>query len=138
MNSSELEARFRDFWDRCWHGPEHQQALAEGLTEDFLMHISSVPDPIPKAAWLGFVAGWHHAFPDGRMDIQDLVVRDDQIWVYWISTGTHTNEYLGVPPSGNKVNYWGMEIYRYEGDRIAHCTAVPDALSLFRQMGAAD
>lgn len=135
MNNSKRETHFRTFWDRCWHGPEHRQVLAEGLEDGFLMHIASVVDPIPKEAWMDFVAAWRHAFPDGRMDIQDLVVRDDQIWVYWISSGTHSNEYLGVKASGNKVSYWGMEIYRFAGDKIARCTAVPDALSLFRQMG---
>lgn len=136
MSDSEREARFRALWDQWWHGPDHRQALEEGLTEGFRMEISSVPDPIPKGPWMDFVAGWHHAFPDGRMDIQDLVIHGDQLWVYWISSGTHTNDYLGVKASGNKVRYWGMEIYSFEGDQVAECKAIPDALSLFRQMGA--
>ena len=125
MNSSEREAQFRSVWDRVWHGPDFAEALTEWFTEDFLMHISSVPDPIPRAAWIGFVGNWQNAFPDGRMDIQDLVIRDDQLWVYWISSGTHSNEYLGVPASGNKVNYQGIEIYRYSGDRIAEWRRTP-------------
>jgi len=136
MNSNEREVRFRSVWDQVWHGPDYQQALTEWFTEDFRMHISSLPEPISREAWIGFVGGWQNAFPDGRMDIQDLVIRNEQLWVYWISSGTHSREYLGVPASGKKVKYWGMEIYRYAGDRIAECKAIPDALSLFRQMGA--
>lgn len=136
MSNEQREAHFRRIWDEFWHGPDYAPALEKWLTDDFQMRIASLPDPIPKAAWIGFVGGWHNAFPDGRMDIEKLVVNGDELWVYWISTGTHSNEYLGVPTSGNKVAYKGMEIYRFQGDRIADCEAIPDALSLFKQMGA--
>jgi predicted ester cyclase len=136
MNRSVREDHFRSVWDQVWHSPDYERTLTERFTEDFRMHISSLPEPIARDAWIGFVGGWQRAFPDGRMDIQDLVITHDRLWVYWISSGTHSGEYLGVPASGERVKYWGMEIYRYSGDKIAECTAIPDALSLFRQLGA--
>jgi predicted ester cyclase len=134
---AEHHADFERIWNGVWHQPiETRRVITECFTDDFLMHISSLPAPVTKPDWIGFVAGWQKAFPDGRMDILDLIADRERIWCYWVSRGTHSDIYLGIPATRRKVEYQGVDIYRFAGGKIAEGWAVPDVLSLLRQLGA--
>ena len=99
------------------------------------MHISSLPDPIDKPTLVHFVAGWQKAFPDGRMEIHNVTVEGDKVWCYWTSTGTHSDEYLGVPATLNQVAYQGMDLFHFTDGKVAENWDLPDALTLLRQLG---
>ena len=43
---------------------------------------------------------------------------------------------MGIPPTGNRVNFRGISIYRVEGGLIAESWSVSDDLGLMRQIGA--
>ena len=134
---AEEQADFERIWDGVWHRPrETRRVITEWYTDDFLMHISSLPAPVNKPDWIEFVSGWQKAFPDGRMEILDMIADQERLWCYWVSTGTHSDVYLGVAPTGKKVEYKGVDIYRFADGKIAECWAVPDVLSLLRQLGA--
>ena len=135
LSNIDLEAHFRKQWDRLWHTEEMESAFDELMTEQFQMHISSLPEPLDCSAWLQFVKNWKTAFPDGRMDIEDLICQGDQIWCYWVSTGTHSEEYLGIPATKNQVRYLGVDIYQIKENKATQCRAVPDVFSLMHQLG---
>ena len=128
---------FEDIWDGVWHRRgQAAPTIARHYTRDFVIHISSLPNPLGAQAFTEMVLNWQKAFPDGRMEILDLISRGEKLWCYWISKGTHTDSYLGVPATGKQVAYFGVDIYRFSEDRIAECWAVPDVFSLLRQLGA--
>lgn len=129
------KAAFTKVWDGVWHSPDYARVITDTYADDYRIHISSLPAPVDKPNWIGFVGGWQKAFPDGRMEIRDLILDGDKVWCYWVSTGTHSAEYLGIPATGRKVEYQGVDIYRFDGDRVAEGWAVPDALSLLRALG---
>lgn len=138
MSAETNKTAFHRIWDGTWHKPEETaQVIAESYTDDFAMHISSLPEPINKSTFSQFAAGWQKAFPDGRMEINDLVADGDRVWCYWTSTGTHSDVYLGVPATSKQVSYKGVDIWRFTADsKVAETWAVPDVLSLLRQLGA--
>jgi predicted ester cyclase len=43
---------------------------------------------------------------------------------------------MGIPPTGNRVNFRGISIYRIEGAQIAESWGVSEDLGLMRQIGA--
>jgi predicted ester cyclase len=43
---------------------------------------------------------------------------------------------MGIPPTGNRVNFRRISIYRIEGGQIAESWGVSDDLGLMRQIGA--
>jgi steroid delta-isomerase-like uncharacterized protein len=135
MAADELKSSFLGIWDGVWHSRESSKWIQESYTDDFQIHISSLPDPVDRSNWIQFVAGWQRAYPDGRMEIEDIIAEGDRLWCYWISTGTHSAEYLGIPATGRKVAYRGVDIYRFRDGKIAECWAVPDVLTLLRQLG---
>lgn len=132
------ETTFRRVWDGIWHGPaDLRRTITEAYAGDFRQYISSLPEPVGRAQWIEFVAGWRQAYPDGRMAIDDLVTQGDKVWCYWTSTGTHSASYLGVPATGKQVRYQGVDIWRFDADgKVAETWAVPDVLTLLKQLGA--
>jgi predicted ester cyclase len=50
-------------------------------------------------------------------------------------TGTHRGEWLGLPPTGRRIDMRVMDFYRLDGDLIAENWVPIDILHILRQMG---
>jgi predicted ester cyclase len=76
------------------------------------------------------------AFPDLRMDVEDLIVEGDKAVARVRATATHDGEFMGVPPTGKRVGIQLIDIMRFDGDGLA-CEhwGVADMLSLMQQLG---
>jgi len=81
-------------------------------------------------------ADFRRGFPDAVSIIEDLIAEGDMVAARWSSRATHLGEYLGVPPTGNQVEFTGISVYRIEGGRIAESWTEEDELGLMRQIGA--
>src|SRR5215212_11102129 len=68
--------------------------------------------------------------------IEDLIAERDKVVAHWRAQATHQGEYMGIPPTGNRVNFTGISIYRIEGGKIAESWGLSDDLGLMRQIGA--
>lgn len=78
------------------------------------------------------------AFPDLRMDVQDLLPSGDKVVGRIRATGTHTGEaFMGVPASGKQVTTQVVDIIRFDGEGLA-CEhwGLMDVLSMMQQLGA--
>jgi steroid delta-isomerase-like uncharacterized protein len=58
------------------------------------------------------------AFPDLKMEIDDLVAEGDRVAVRWHVTMTHTGDHLGLPASGKQVTLAGSSIIVTDGEQI--------------------
>jgi C-1 hydroxylase len=59
-----------------------------------------------------------------------------KVVAHWRAHATHQGEYMGIPPTGNRVNFRGISIYRIEGGQIAESWGVSDLLGMMQQLGA--
>jgi predicted ester cyclase len=75
-------------------------------------------------------------FPDLESTIEDLIGERDKVVVHWRAQATHRGEYMGIPPTGNRVNFRGISIYRIEGGKIAESWSVSELLGMLQQLGA--
>ena len=75
-------------------------------------------------------------FPDLESTVEDLIAERDKVVAHWRAHATHQGEYMGIPPTGNRVNFTGISIYRIEGGKIAESWGVSEDLDLMRQIGA--
>ena len=66
-----------------------------------------------------FLAGYHAAFPDLRMAIDELVVADDKAVTFFTLTGTHEGPLMRIPPTGKEMRVHGVVRSRFEDGRIA-------------------
>jgi len=59
---------------------------------------------------------------------------DGKVAHHWIMTGTHEGEFMGIEPTGNKVEAMGVEINHVEDGRIFSSWTVSDSLGLMQQL----
>lgn len=76
-----------------------------------------------------------HAFPDGRVTIEELLGVGDRVVARWSYTGTHLGSLKGIAPTGRRVHTSGMHLFRFVRGQVAETWAYWDALGLFEQLG---
>ena len=79
------------------------------------------------------------AFPDLRYDIEDLVAEGDTVVARWRMAGTHEGDLAGptmsVPPSGRRIDLWGMSLCRIEGGMVTENWESFDMMEFLGQLG---
>jgi predicted ester cyclase len=112
-------------------------ALAEHVSPDILIHPAAMPceagyyGVAGAGRWLGTT--WD-AFLDLTVSSDATVAQGDIVAVRWSARGTSTGSFLGLPPTGGKVEYSGVSMYRIEGDRIAEIWDTRNSLGIMLQL----
>jgi predicted ester cyclase len=75
------------------------------------------------------------AIPDSHHTIETQVIQDDMIASVLTVAGTHSGPFFGVPPTGRPVQYTVLMVDRIQDGVIVQHWALPDLLSVFRQVG---
>ncbi len=77
------------------------------------------------------------AFPDLRMEAEDVLVSGDKVVARARATGTHQGEFMGMPATGRRVDVQLIDIIRFGDDGLAlEHWGVLDALGMMQQLGA--
>ena len=75
------------------------------------------------------------AFPDLNFAIKEQIAEGEKVASRFEWTGTHQNEFLGVPATGRQVQVWGIVIDRLEEGRIKDTRIIMDTVGLMMQLG---
>ena len=93
--------------------------IEEYLTEDYVYHgIGGMMSKTPKG-FMEAIKGFHAAIPDLKSEIIDIVGEGDRLVLHFNFTGTHKGEFLGFPASGANLQFEGMIMRRFEGEKVA-------------------
>ena len=76
-----------------------------------------------------------HAFPDMHAAIDDEISEGDRIVIRSTWSGTHTGEFLGIPPSGKTLRITATGFFRVRDGKITENRVNFDALGMLQQMG---
>jgi steroid delta-isomerase-like uncharacterized protein len=112
-------------------------AEAEARTTDYIAHA---PDSIQTAAldsdaWVEFLGGFLEGFPDLHLEVQGTAADEGMTAQRILFTGTHTGPFRGLPPTGRRVRFSGLEINRMVDGKVAEHWFQLDAVTLFEQLG---
>ena len=64
------------------------------------------------------LAQLYRAIPDLEYRIDDAVSSGDKTAIRWEGRGAHRGEYLGVPPTGKVMSYFGITFFETRDGRI--------------------
>ena len=105
--------------------------------DDFVEHQGGGPGfPATKEGTLQFFRTVLDAFPDWHMTVEDLIAGGDKTVARVKVTGTHKGEFMGVPPTGTRVDMQLIDIMRFDGTGlVCEHWGVADMLSLMQQLG---
>ncbi|MEJ2266332.1 MAG: ester cyclase [Anaerolineales bacterium] len=95
------------------------------ITPDAMASGGVLPQPIPATEAMKVTAGLMSAFPDFKIDIQQVTVNGDQATVkaQWSGTQTGALSLPGmpsIPPTGKKVSVKDVYVITVQGDKISH------------------
>lgn len=112
--------------------------FGEFLADDFVEHEETPGLEPTREGVKQLFHTYRAAFPDLRMEPQDILVSGDKVVARVRATGTHQGEFIGMPASGKSVDVQLIDIIRFGDDGLAHeHWGVLDALALMQQLGAA-
>ena len=107
------------------------------LADDFLEHEETPAIPPTKDGVLEFFEMYRAAFPDLRMDPEDVLTSGDKVVARVRATGTNTGEFMGMAPSGRNVDVELIDIIRFGDDGLAReHWGVADQMRMLQQLGA--
>ena len=111
--------------------------FGELVSDDFVEHDEIPGLPATKDGMLAYFGVLLAAFPDMRMDVEDLITDGDKTVARVRVTATHGGEFMGVPPTGKQVEMQLIDIMAFDDDGlVSEHWGVADMLSLMQQLGA--
>jgi predicted ester cyclase len=83
------------------------------------------------------IVWFRNAFPDLSCTLEEQVAEGDRVVSRWTLRGTHRGEFFGVGGTGNRVEFTGIQIDRFDqSGKIVEERAEFDLLGALRQIGA--
>lgn len=126
-----LVRRFVQVW-----GKGSLDTVDELAAPDFSVYYPLLPRTVHgPEAFKQVLMRVHAGLPDLEVVSEEVIAEGDQVVVRWTVRGTHTGEWLGIPPTGKQVRWTGITIYRLTDGKIVEERGEEDALGVMQQLG---
>ena len=120
---------------RIWSAHD-LDSYAKLLDEKYVAESDTVPAPVQgRAGAREFMKVYVTAFPDLRLDTEQMLASEDFVVTRWRATGTHNGPLMSIPPTNRKVVTHGCTVSQYRNGRPAHDWIYWDTGNLMRQLG---
>lgn len=135
MSAQENKARLRQGMERVMNEKDYS-AVDEMFSPNYVNHTFPAPAPGPEG-FKQVVGMFHAAFPDLRVEVEDMVAESDTVASRGRMIGTQTGQFMGIPATGKPVNITYIDFWRFDGRGKAIENWVQmDLLGLMQQLGA--
>ena len=123
------------FYEEVWARGNVDYA-AEVFSENYVRHDLRPTEPVPGAAGQATIAEeFRRAFPDLRWQIDLVLAENDLVAARWTASGTHTGSWGRVEPTGRKMSFSGVNIFRFGDDgKVIEIWNHRDDLGLMEQL----
>lgn len=120
------------------HSPdiEDVRVVDEIVAEDVVCHGFPGMNPTDRESYKAWFRFFRAAFTGIETEVPVLVADGDYVAARWIVSVDHTGPFAGVAPTGRRVTFDGVALYRMQGGRIAETWLYADEMALLGQIGA--
>ena len=116
---------------------EGDEGVADELLADDFVDHSAMPGVSPdKEGIKALFSALRGAVPDLRAQVHDMLADDDKVVTRKTFYGTHTGEFMGLPPTGNPIAVNVIDIVRVRNGQFVEHWNVVDSLTMMQQLGA--
>lgn len=120
-----------DAWNK--HDPGRFEAL---LDDKHVIESDTLPAPMTgREAGRQFMQVYINAFPDLRIDNEQILASGDFVVARWTATGTHRGDLMGFAPTNRRATTHGCTVYELGNGRITREWIYWDTGHLLRQLG---
>jgi steroid delta-isomerase-like uncharacterized protein len=102
------------------------ELIDELVSDDFVHHGRMAPTDLTKAGLRDSFRAMQAAFADLQVEIHDVAVDGDKVWLYKTVSGVHVGDLLGRPPSNTLVAWDTVDIFTIKDGKIAEVRDVRD------------
>jgi predicted ester cyclase len=126
--ASSIGRRFFEAQDRLRGGPD-----PELVTVDYTADLNGMHFDL--AGHQEFAAGWYAGFPDTHHIIESVDIAPAAERVRFRLLGTHTGDFMGIPPTGKPVDVSADVIMTIEDGKVESVIGSFDQAGLMKQLG---
>lgn len=108
--------------------------MADIAHADFTFRGSLGTECRGLSAFEGYVRLVTTAMGNYHCDVQELVASDSRVFAKVLFSGIHQAEFLGIPPSGKRVAWYGAALFTFVQGKIADLWVLGDIDGLKRQL----
>ncbi len=127
--------RYRRYIEAIWHGRD-VAAAGDYIAADIVDHAAPPGQGAGLAGLQGTFRMFLDAFPDARIDIEDMVAEGDKVVARIVLRGTHRGPFFGIPATGRQVVVPGIHLMRYADGKMVEHWSNSDDLGMMGQLGA--
>ncbi|GET41708.1 ester cyclase [Microseira wollei] len=131
LNNKEVVRQFFEIYNNQDYEAAYKY-IAPNYIDHGLPQVRSVEDAIE------ILKGTHKAFPDIKVVIDDLIEENEKVVFRGHFTATHLGEFVGIAPSGVKVEFEALEIFKIENQKITESWGYWPMHTIINQITAAE
>ena len=133
---ADYKALAQDMFDSMKGGVDVDAMVDRFMAEDFVEH-ETIPGmgntrDTPRQLFTMMLT----AFPDFGATVHELLQEGDKVTARVTFSGTHEGEFMGIPASGNHVEWSVIDILQFRGDQAIAHWGVMDLAGAMAQMSA--
>jgi len=133
--AEDAKAVVRRYYQDLWNAWKFD-AAADLIAPDISFRGSLGIAVEGRAAFLDYVRTVRTAFPDFHNSIEELISEGDKVAARLTYSGTHQGVLFGIAPTGRRVTYSGVAIFRISDGKIVEGWVLGDLASLMQQLQA--
>ena len=127
----------RRFYDEVMNAGDID-LVDELCSEDYVEHEEALPGMTQDRQGVkDFARAMRTAFPDLHVTPESILSEKDRVMIRFRMTGTHQGEFLGMPPTGRRVDLTGYDEARVVDGRAVEHWGAMDSGQLMEQLGVA-
>ena len=134
MSTEENKAIVRRFVDEV-QSKGNIDAIDELCSPEFINH--SAPPGVPSncEGVKQVTAMFRQAFPDSYFTVEDMLAEGDKVATRKTFHGAHRGEFMGIPPTGQRVSIGLIDIVRIVDGQVVEHWSMGDNLGMMQQLG---
>jgi steroid delta-isomerase-like uncharacterized protein len=126
----------RRWFEEVW-GQQRLETIDELMSESAVCYSEQGPLTGPEQFKQSVFFPMTAAFPDLRIQVEDVLEAGDNVVVRWSVAATHTGNALGFPATGRRVNFQGMTWVQLRNGKFAEGWQSSNIPAVLQELAAA-
>jgi len=129
-SNSAIASRWLDVWNA-----KDVTLYEELVLPDTVHHFGQGDDSVGIKALQDGAQVFFDAFPDLVLTQHEVIVDGDLVAIRYSDVGTHLGSFFGVAPTGKKMTWTGINIFRFECGVVAESWSEVSGYGIWQQLG---
>lgn len=136
MSTEENKRVVRRIYEELWDARKLEVADEAISAEGYVNYDTGLtPAPGSPEDFKGVVQMVTAAFPDNRHQVEEMIAEGNTVAARVTLTGTNESEFMGMPPTGKRIEVNEIHIYRLRDGKVVEHRVGRDDMGAMRQLG---